>query len=87
MARPAANISRTRAAATKPIIPAPGYATADSITAALGFLRRQAFIRQDGAVVVGHSAGGWGALALAGEDPQGDRGDHRVRAGTRRPRQ
>ena len=48
-----------------------GYATADSITAALDYLREQPFIRQDGAVVVGHSAGGWGALALAGEDPEG----------------
>jgi dienelactone hydrolase len=26
------------------------------------------FIRKDGAVVLGHSAGGWGALALASED-------------------
>ena len=47
-----------------------GYATADSIKAALGFLLTQDFIQQGGAVVVGHSAGGWGALALAGEDPQ-----------------
>jgi dienelactone hydrolase len=47
-----------------------GYATADSIKAALGFLLRQDFIQQGGAVVVGHSAGGWGALALASEDPK-----------------
>jgi dienelactone hydrolase len=47
-----------------------GYATADSIKAALGFLRGESFIRPDGAVVIGHSAGGWGALALASEDPQ-----------------
>ena len=48
-----------------------GYATADSIKAALSHLREQTFIRQDGAVIVGHSAGAWGALALAGENPQG----------------
>jgi dienelactone hydrolase len=47
-----------------------GRATAGQITLALEFLRRQPFIRKDGAVVVGHSAGGWGALALAGEDPK-----------------
>ena len=46
-----------------------GRATAEEIMTALNYLRGQAFIRQDGAVVVGHSAGGWGALALAGEDP------------------
>jgi dienelactone hydrolase len=44
-------------------------ATAEEISAALNYLRGQAFIRQDGAVIVGHGAGGWGALALAGEDP------------------
>src|SRR5438445_10860768 len=48
-----------------------GYATADSIKAALGYLREQPFVRQDGTVIVGHSAGAWGALALAGENPQG----------------
>jgi dienelactone hydrolase len=47
-----------------------GRATADSIGAALDFMRGQSFIRQDGAVVVGHSAGGWGALALAARNRQ-----------------
>jgi dienelactone hydrolase len=47
-----------------------GYATADSIKAALSFLHGEVFIRPDGTVVVGHSAGGWGALALGGEDPK-----------------
>jgi dienelactone hydrolase len=47
-----------------------GRATAEEISAALNYLRGQAFIRQDGVVIVGHSAGGWGALALAGADPQ-----------------
>jgi dienelactone hydrolase len=47
-----------------------GRATADSIIAALNYLRGQSFIRRDGAVIVGHSAGGWGGLALAGENPK-----------------
>ena len=48
-----------------------GHATADSIAAALHFLREQPFIRPDGAIVVGHSAGAWGALALAANKPKG----------------
>jgi dienelactone hydrolase len=48
-----------------------GYATADSIKAALSYLREQPFVRRDGTVIVGHSAGAWGALALAGENPKG----------------
>jgi dienelactone hydrolase len=47
-----------------------GRATADEIAAARDYLRGQSFIRRDGAVIVGHSAGAWGALALAGEDPK-----------------
>src|SRR4051812_25509069 len=42
-----------------------GRATADEITAAVGLVRKQSLIRPDGIVVVGHSAGAWGALALA----------------------
>jgi dienelactone hydrolase len=44
-----------------------GRATADVIAAATGFVRKQPFIRPEGMVVIGHSAGGWGALALASE--------------------
>ena len=47
-----------------------GRATADEIAAAAGFVRKQSFVRQDGMLIVGHSAGAWGALALAGERPQ-----------------
>jgi dienelactone hydrolase len=47
-----------------------GRATADEIAAATGLMRKQSFIRPDGMVVVGHSAGAWGALALASEDPK-----------------
>jgi dienelactone hydrolase len=48
-----------------------GHATAESIAAALEFMRRQPFVRRDAAIVVGHSAGGWGALALAARNPPG----------------
>jgi dienelactone hydrolase len=48
-----------------------GRATAEAIAAALNYLRGQSFVRQDGAVILGHSAGGWGALALAGENVKG----------------
>ena len=41
-----------------------GRATAASIASALTYMRGQTFIRPDGAVVIGHSAGGWGTLAL-----------------------
>jgi len=47
-----------------------GRATADEIAAAVGFIRKQSFIRPEGMVVIGHSAGAWGALALASDDPK-----------------
>ncbi|PSO30753.1 S9 family peptidase [Bradyrhizobium sp. MOS002] len=47
-----------------------GRATADEIALALEDLRKQDFIRKDAAIVIGHSAGGWGALALANADPK-----------------
>ena len=47
-----------------------GRATADEIAAAAGFMRKQPFIKPGGMVILGHSAGGWGALALASEDPK-----------------
>jgi dienelactone hydrolase len=47
-----------------------GRATADAIAAAAGFVRKQPFVRQGGMIIVGHSAGAWGALALASERSQ-----------------
>jgi dienelactone hydrolase len=46
-----------------------GRATADEIAAAMTYVREQSFIRRDGTLIIGHSAGGWGALALASADP------------------
>jgi len=46
-----------------------GRLTAVSIDAAITYMTAQPFIRQDGAIVVGQSAGGWGALALAATSP------------------
>jgi prolyl oligopeptidase family protein len=58
------------------------------ISRALEFLQRQEFVRKDGAVVLGHSAGGWGALALANADPkaisEGDLSRHRLCTRARR---
>ncbi|MBO4222799.1 dienelactone hydrolase family protein [Bradyrhizobium neotropicale] len=46
-------------------------ATAGQIRLALDYLSDQPFVRKDHAVVIGHSAGGWGALALAAESRNG----------------
>jgi dienelactone hydrolase len=43
-----------------------GRETGQQIAFAVQAIRRQAFVLKDGAVVIGHSAGGWGALAVAG---------------------
>jgi dienelactone hydrolase len=48
-----------------------GRATADAIISALDFMRGQSFVRQGGVVIVGHSAGAWGALALSERNPPG----------------
>lgn len=48
-----------------------GRGAADSIAAAIVYLRAQPFVRRTGAVVAGHSAGGWAALALASRAPAG----------------
>src|SRR5262249_34325417 len=47
-----------------------GRRTADSIEAALAYMKAQPFVRRSGIVGVGHSAGGWGALALASRTPR-----------------
>jgi pimeloyl-ACP methyl ester carboxylesterase len=46
-----------------------GLGAAASLAAALDYLRTLPSIRHDGAVVIGNSAGGWGALALASQNP------------------
>jgi dienelactone hydrolase len=47
-----------------------GFATADSIQAALDYLAQQPFVKKTDAIVVGQSAGGWGSLALASRNPR-----------------
>ena len=42
-----------------------GLATAVSIEAASDYMRAQSFVKKNQVIVVGQSAGGWGALALA----------------------
>lgn len=52
---------------------AAGEATAASIAAAIAYMTRQPFVRRTGVVVIGQSAGAWGALALASRNPAGVR--------------
>ena len=42
-----------------------GQGAADAIAAAMDFMVHQKFVRSTGAVAIGQSAGGWGALALS----------------------
>jgi dienelactone hydrolase len=48
-----------------------GLAAAYSIESAIDFMRAQSFLKTDGIVVIGNSAGGWAALALASRNPAG----------------
>jgi dienelactone hydrolase len=48
---------------------ASGHRTADIIATAIAFMIRQPFVKPTGVIVVGQSAGGWGALALASRNP------------------
>jgi dienelactone hydrolase len=48
-----------------------GRGGATSIEAALAAMFARNDVRKTGALVVGHSAGGWGALALASHNPRG----------------
>lgn len=45
-------------------------ATGEAIVTAMTFMRAQTFIRKDSSVIVGHGAGGWGALHLADQSPK-----------------
>jgi len=48
-----------------------GKNTAASIAAAIDYMTARRFVRRTGIIVVGQSAGAWGALALAGRNPRG----------------
>jgi dienelactone hydrolase len=48
---------------------AAGMNTAASIRSTIEYMTSQPFVRRKGVIVVGQSAGGWGALALASENP------------------
>jgi dienelactone hydrolase len=50
-----------------------GLATAASIEVAISYMMAQPFVRRSTVIVVGQSAGGWGALALASRNPSGVR--------------
>ncbi|MGY4499587.1 dienelactone hydrolase [Bradyrhizobium sp. GM24.11] len=70
MVRLAAAMSRTRAAATKRTMRAQAAPPRKKFRSHWTICKKQNFIRKDAAVVIGHSAGGWGALALANADPK-----------------
>jgi dienelactone hydrolase len=53
---------------------AAGIATAKSIEAAVEYMLHQSYVRKTPALLLGHSAGGWGALALASMRPDLVRG-------------
>src|SRR5262249_55842014 len=61
-----------------------GLRTADSIEAAITYMKAQPFIGHAGIVVAGQSAGGWGALALASRNPRGVRAVLNFAGGPRR---
>jgi len=48
-----------------------GAGAADSIAAAVAYMRAQPFVRRNGVIVSGQSAGGWAALAFASHAPGG----------------
>lgn len=48
-----------------------GLGAAVSIEAALRYMVAQPYVRRDRIIVVGHSAGGWGAVALGSRNPHG----------------
>jgi dienelactone hydrolase len=50
-----------------------GNGAGDSIGAAVAYMQRQPFVRPQGTVVAGHSAGAWGSLAYAARHPAGVR--------------
>ena len=61
----------TQGSCGRPDYVAAGNGAADSMLTAIAYMRKQDFIRPDRAVVIGNSAGGWGALALAARQPGG----------------
>lgn len=48
-----------------------GLATASDIQATIDYMRRQPFILPDHTIVVGHSAGAWGTVAISSLNPAG----------------
>ncbi|HEY2136552.1 MAG TPA: prolyl oligopeptidase family serine peptidase [Xanthobacteraceae bacterium] len=50
-----------------------GMGAAESIAAAVAYMRSQSFVRRNGIIVAGQSAGGWAALAYASQAPDGVR--------------
>ena len=47
-----------------------GYATAEALKVAIAYAERSPIVRRGPVLLVGHSAGAWGSLALAASEPQ-----------------
>ncbi len=48
-----------------------GLAAADDIEAAIAYMRQQPYVDGKRVIVLGQSAGGWGAMALSSRNPEG----------------
>jgi dienelactone hydrolase len=48
-----------------------GLASAQDIEAVITYMRRQSYVDANRIMLIGHSAGGWGSLAVASESPPG----------------
>lgn len=48
-----------------------GQATADDIAVSINHFLKEPYVAKRGLIVIGHSAGGWGTLALASRNPHG----------------
>jgi dienelactone hydrolase len=48
-----------------------GLETASDITATVDYMRAQSFVTADRTIIIGHSAGAWGTLALSSLNPPG----------------
>jgi len=62
--------SESEGACGSPDFLSAGNATADDIAAVIGFAAKQPLFRPRGMLIIGNSAGGWGALALASRNPK-----------------
>jgi pimeloyl-ACP methyl ester carboxylesterase len=54
----------------RPDFKSAGLAGAQVLANVIEFMRTQSFVNKDPVILIGHSAGGWASLALAGQRPE-----------------